>query len=307
MIKVSMPTPEIPFKQIEFDTELQNLMEQPWKNTIVIKILGKPWYYPTLLTKLESIWSLRGKFFELMDLGHNCYCIKGLTEEQRSMILTEGPWQLAGSFLSVRKWTPNFRADIDRVEKTITWARILNVPVEMFRESVIQELAACIGDPIKIDGSTFTAKKGRFARFCVEVETHKPLELGLCIRGKIYQVVYENLPQLCYSCGRVNHTESDCAKWNLRTVRKPRPLQSRLAQPGWWTRLKIMSTGSGWLLKGARRSNQLQPGPKIDLHNKTLKTGIDPQFRTRLCVMVDNCKGKIIPSRLQDQNNQLRI
>lgn len=95
------------------------------------------------------------------------------------MILTEGPWQLAGSFLSIHKWIPNFCSDKDQIASTITWARILNSPIELFRESVIHKLASCIGDPIKIDGNTFTVKKGRFARFCVEVETNKPLELGI--------------------------------------------------------------------------------------------------------------------------------
>lgn len=79
------------------------------------------------------------------------------------MILTECPWQLAGSFLSIRKWIPNFRADIDKVETTITWVRNLNLPIELFKEFVIQSLVACIGDPLKINGNTFTTKKGRFA------------------------------------------------------------------------------------------------------------------------------------------------
>lgn len=55
-IKISKPTPEIPFKQVEFDKDLYDLMIiSPWNNTIVIKVIGKPWYYPTLLTKLESM------------------------------------------------------------------------------------------------------------------------------------------------------------------------------------------------------------------------------------------------------------
>lgn len=88
MIKITNPTAEIPFKQVDFDQELKDLMIHPWKSTIIIKVLGKPWYYPTLLLKLESMWNLQGNFFELMDLGHNCYCLKGLTEEKRTMILT---------------------------------------------------------------------------------------------------------------------------------------------------------------------------------------------------------------------------
>lgn len=46
------PTPEFPFKQIEFTADLKKLMAGPWINSIMIKVLGKPWYYPTLLSKL---------------------------------------------------------------------------------------------------------------------------------------------------------------------------------------------------------------------------------------------------------------
>lgn len=213
-MKVQPPTPEIPFTQITFDDEFHKLLRGPWEDTILIKVVGKPWFYPTLLAKLEIMWSLHGHFFELTDLGNNCYCLRGLTEDKRIMILTGGPWQLAGSFLSIRKWIPNFRSDKDKIESTVTWVRILNLPIELFRESVIHKFASCIGDPIKIDGNTFEAKKGRFARFCVEIETNKPLQLGLHICGKVYQVVYENLPSLCYGCGRVGHTLGECASNN---------------------------------------------------------------------------------------------
>lgn len=80
----------------------------------------------------------------------------------------------------------------------------------MFRESIIEALATCIGDPIKIDGNTFHASRGKFARFCVEVKTDSPLELGICINGTVYQVVYENLPSICHSCGRVGHLLENC-------------------------------------------------------------------------------------------------
>lgn len=112
-------------------------MIDSWKNTILIKVVGKFWFYHTLLSKLEAMWSLQGHFFELTDLEYNCYCLRGLSEEKKLMILTEGPWQLAGSFLSIRTWVPNFQADQDKIETRITWVRILNLPIELFRESMI--------------------------------------------------------------------------------------------------------------------------------------------------------------------------
>ncbi|KAL6535724.1 hypothetical protein OROHE_012568 [Orobanche hederae] len=202
-IKVAMATKETPFKQVTFDDDLAQ-----WKDAIIIKVLGKPWAYLALMSQLESLWNLEGKF-EFLDLGYGCFCLKDISAEKREYIMTEGPWQIAGSFLSIRTWKPNFRADKDRVDTAITWVRILNLPMEMFRDSVICTLAECIGEPIKIDGNTFTASKGKFARFCVQINTDVPLELGILVDGKVYQVVYENLHSICYKCGKVGHV-SEC-------------------------------------------------------------------------------------------------
>lgn len=202
---------------------------------------------------IKVVGSLHGHFFELIELGNNCYCLRGLTEEKRTMILTAGPWQLAGSFLSIRKWIPNFRADRDKIESAITWVRILNLPVEFFRVSVINKLATCIGDPIKIDGNTFTEKKGRFARFCVEVKTNKPLELGLHICGKVYQVVYENLPSLCLGCGKIGHTIRECKKNSpipIPVVENSSAPEG--AQPVLTTPEIQLDTDSSWLVEKAR-------------------------------------------------------
>lgn len=162
-------------------------MEAQWMDSVLIKVLGNSWFYRTLVNRLDIMWHLNGNF-DLVDLGHGCYCVRGITEKQKDMILTEGPWQLARSFLSIRKWRPNFRANNDKIDNAITWVRILNLPVEMLRESIIKALATCIGDPIKIDENTFHASGGKFARFCVEVKTDVPRELVLCINDKIYQL-----------------------------------------------------------------------------------------------------------------------
>lgn len=156
------------------------------------------------------MWGLHGDA-EMLDLGNYCYCLKGVSQAKRDLILTGGPWQLAGSFLSIRKWKPKFRADNDRVETTITWVRILNLPVELFRESIIETLAACVGDPLKIDGNTYNTTRGKFARFCVEIQLDVPLELGICVNGVVYQVVYENLPSVCYTCGSAGNHTTSCA------------------------------------------------------------------------------------------------
>lgn len=123
----------------------------------------------------------------------------------------------------------------------------------MFRELVIQSLATCFGKPIKIDGNTFMAKRGRFACFRVQVDTNKPLELGIYICGKIYQVVYENLPYRCHSCGRVGYTIDECSmKKSANATTKEKEPESDKEQPAKAIAEEEVDIGSNWLLEKAK-------------------------------------------------------
>lgn len=75
MIMISNPTDDMPFKQVDFEESWQDLMETQWKDNILIKVLGNSWFYPALVTKLDTLWNLHG-VFDLVDLGHNCYLPK---------------------------------------------------------------------------------------------------------------------------------------------------------------------------------------------------------------------------------------
>ncbi|KAJ4824389.1 hypothetical protein Tsubulata_026333 [Turnera subulata] len=49
----------------------------------------------------------------------------------------------------------------------------------------------------------------------VEIDLTKPLTGTICFQGKKQQVIYEGLPTLCYSCGKVDHTMAACPLLNL--------------------------------------------------------------------------------------------
>lgn len=71
-------------------------------------------------------------------------------------------------------------------------------------------IALSIGNPIKLDRNTYWAARGRFARFCVELELLKPLQSIVDIEGKLYNIEYENFSTICYMCGKVGHRKEEC-------------------------------------------------------------------------------------------------
>jgi hypothetical protein len=56
-------------------SKIMDELSTPWKDTLVVKLLGKRLGYNIMKNKLETIWDLKGRF-ELMDIGNSFFMIK---------------------------------------------------------------------------------------------------------------------------------------------------------------------------------------------------------------------------------------
>jgi hypothetical protein len=61
-------------------------LSSPWKDTLVVKLLGKKLGYNIMKSKLETIWDLKGGF-ELMDIGNSFFMIKFDGEEDKTRVI----------------------------------------------------------------------------------------------------------------------------------------------------------------------------------------------------------------------------
>nr|POF11820.1 hypothetical protein CFP56_66019 [Quercus suber] len=78
-----------------------------------------------------------------------------------------------------------------------------------------------IGKHLKIDAITNAATRGRFARICVQINLNKSLPKRFKIGTFWQDIVYENVPLLCYECGRTGHKESICLEPNITLNQTP--------------------------------------------------------------------------------------
>ncbi|CAI0559430.1 unnamed protein product [Linum tenue] len=69
-----------------------------------------------------------------------------------------------------------------------------------------------IGKLIRIDYNTQTAQRGKFARIAIELDVSQPLTPDFYLDGAVQLIEYENLPQVCFSCGRIGHSEEECSE-----------------------------------------------------------------------------------------------
>ncbi|GAU41244.1 hypothetical protein TSUD_97790 [Trifolium subterraneum] len=189
----------------------------PWKDALVVKLLGKKLGYNTMKAKLENVWKLTGSF-ELMDVGYSYYMVKFDGEEDKSRVINGGPWMIFDHYLAVSLWSPKFNAATATIDKTMVWIRIPSLNLVYYDESVLWALASMVGNPVKVDLHTLRVARGKFARMCVEVDLTKPVVGRVGINGDWYHVQYEGLHIICSQCGCYGHLLKDCVMKSKSTT-----------------------------------------------------------------------------------------
>ncbi|XP_057419027.1 uncharacterized protein LOC130713259 [Lotus japonicus] len=149
-------------------------MCSPWKEALVICLLGKKLGYRTMKNKLEQIWQLTGAF-DMIDVGNGFYMVKFDMKTDRDKVIGGGPWMIFDHYLAVSTWSPEFISPEARVTRTLAWIRIPGLNVVFYDESFLMSVAKVIGTPIRVDMHTLRGDRGRFARICVELDLTKPV------------------------------------------------------------------------------------------------------------------------------------
>ncbi|KAI7988089.1 hypothetical protein LOK49_LG13G01235 [Camellia lanceoleosa] len=81
--------PHIP--KIKLPSRLIKRIRKPWKDCLIVRLLGKMQGYKFLVSKLSKIWGLQGDF-EATDLGLGFFLIKFEMRSDCSRVYTEGLW-----------------------------------------------------------------------------------------------------------------------------------------------------------------------------------------------------------------------
>ncbi|KAJ4842474.1 hypothetical protein Tsubulata_001829 [Turnera subulata] len=119
---------DIIFVEGEYDLEIdlsdafQRHLDKPWQKAVIIKLLGLTIGYKALCSRLNSLWKPKGAV-RVIDLVNDFYIVRSEKEEDSMQALTNGPWQILGSALSVQPWYPNFRAADGRVTRAVLWVQ----------------------------------------------------------------------------------------------------------------------------------------------------------------------------------------
>ncbi|CAN1259077.1 hypothetical protein LINPERPRIM_LOCUS10068 [Linum perenne] len=194
---------------LSLSKEFKDKLCQPWTNTLVVRLLGKRIGYSYLCHRLRSMWRPNNPI-HIIDLDKGCFMVKFGAEQDYFKALTGGPWMILDHYLVVHQWSPEFRVSDSLPAKMVVWVRLPLMPIQYYHAQVLTSLGNLLGRTVKIDYNTQHAERGKFARMAVEIDLNQPLAPVIKLDGVWQDVEYENLPALCFTCGKVGHLLDDC-------------------------------------------------------------------------------------------------
>ncbi|XP_057456177.1 uncharacterized protein LOC130747298 [Lotus japonicus] len=206
--------------RIRVDKSVIESMCAPWREALVVCLLGKRLGYRLMKSKLASIWK-PASGFDLMDVDNGFFMVTFDREEDKNKVIGGGPWMVFDHYLAVSTWSPEFISPAAKVQRTLAWIRIPGLNVAFYDKSFLMSVVRVIGRPIKVDMTTLSGDRGRFARICVELDLTKAVIGRICIEDFWYKVEYEGLHVICTRCGCYGHRSKECKGAPPEKLKKP--------------------------------------------------------------------------------------
>ncbi|XP_057418203.1 uncharacterized protein LOC130712384 [Lotus japonicus] len=208
-MKVTYVNGNMQLPRLHVDKSVIDGMCSPWKDDLVVGLLGKKLGFRLMKTQLSAMWRLSGEF-DLLDIGNGFFMVKMDRAEDRKKVMDGGPWMVFDHYLAVAPWSKDFISPAAKITTTLAWIRVPDLNVTFYDESFLMSMAKLIGTPVKVDINTLKAERGRFARICVQLDLTKPVVGKFWFEGYWYKIEYEGLHIICSKCGCYGHRGREC-------------------------------------------------------------------------------------------------
>ena len=184
-------------------------LRSPWRQTLIVKVLGRTVGYTYLLRRIKALWHPKSHI-DLVAMDNDYFLVKFASKDDYNFAKYEGPWMVMDHYLIVKEWSPNFDPMIDSTERVLVWVRFPCLQIEYYDQDFLMKVGEKIGKPIRIDQTTGLVSRGKFARLCVEVDITKPLLSKFKLRRRVRRIEYEGIHLVCFHCGVYGHRKDNC-------------------------------------------------------------------------------------------------
>ena len=164
---------------------------------------------------LARVWCpIRG--MDVKALGENHFLFTFHQPSGKTKALEEGPWMVSRDLMVVAEFDESKTLEEIEFNSIPIWVRILKLPLGMMldREAAMI-LGQEIGSFMDVDLEDNHSDAGCFLRVKVRLNITRPLMRGVTVsnggKDRWCPLVYEFLPDFCYVCGIIGHTDKLCA------------------------------------------------------------------------------------------------
>ncbi|KAL4381115.1 hypothetical protein AHAS_Ahas04G0101200 [Arachis hypogaea] len=84
--------------------------------------------------------------------------------------------------------------------------------VELYNKFFLWKVSKALGTMLKVDKLASIHSHRKFMRICVKIDLRKKLVPTFSALGKEFNIVYEDLHQICFNCGRYGHRMENCSE-----------------------------------------------------------------------------------------------
>jgi hypothetical protein len=170
----------------------------------------------TITAVMRPAWG-NPKGLLIRSLGPNMFLAEFASEADRDRVAKGGPWYIGNNHAILLKvFDPRIKPEAVVFNELAVWARIMNLDFGLMNSERGKPLASRLGVVDKVDVDENGRAWGSYLRVRVTIDASQPIMRCVSVFSKkrnqteVYDVMYENLPMYCFSCGVLGHSSLLC-------------------------------------------------------------------------------------------------
>lgn len=151
------------------------------------------------------------------DLGSNHFLFTFHQTAGKRRALEDGPWVFGKDLIIVVDFDGRKHLEDIRFEEVPIWIRVSGMPLGMTNKETGIAIVNVVGHFVDMDLEEDGSAVGKYLRIKVKLNVKKPLMRGVLLMEDDDEepgwcpIVYEFLPEFCYTCSIIGHTDKACA------------------------------------------------------------------------------------------------
>ncbi|GAV71452.1 LOW QUALITY PROTEIN: Exo_endo_phos domain-containing protein/DUF4283 domain-containing protein, partial [Cephalotus follicularis] len=198
---------------VEPPNEVFELGIKEWSNALVGYFVGKRIPFKIVKEHLEKKWRKWGGV-SVITGDNGTFLFKFDNSAARDLVLSNGPWEVWGAYLALRRWEEGMSLSKDSFSGIPVWVKLSNVTSELWTKPGLS-VASALGVPLCMDAATTAGNRLSFARVCIKMKAFSSFPTSYKVRRRNGTMVdamvqYAWKPSAYSVCKVFDHSSKQC-------------------------------------------------------------------------------------------------